>query len=160
MLGRCHDMMDALKKMLDEYRIPPVIEIKTKFDKTRLPKAEEVLLARLQEKKLPIRPDMRIAITGGSRGIADYPAVMRAAVRYIKACGAVPFIVPAMGAMAGPLQGQVEVLKNLGITEETVGAPIYSSMDVVEMLPERNWDSLFIWTGLHRRQMASRCSIG
>lgn len=34
MLGRCHDMMDALKKMLDEYRIPPVIEIKTKFDKT------------------------------------------------------------------------------------------------------------------------------
>lgn len=53
MLGRCHDMMDALKKMLDEYRIPPVIEIKTKFDKTRLPKAEEVLLARLQEKNSP-----------------------------------------------------------------------------------------------------------
>lgn len=134
MLGRCHDMMDALKKMLDEYRIPPVIEIKTKFDKTRLPKAEEVLLARLQEKKLPIRPDMRIAITGGSRGIADYPAVMRAAVRYIKACGAVPFIVPAMGSHGGATaEGQVEVLKNLGITEETVGAPIYSSMDVVEI---------------------------
>ena len=128
-------MMDALKKMLDEYRIPPVIEIKTKFDKTRLPKAEEVLLARLQEKKLPIRPDMRIAITGGSRGIADYPAVMRAAVRYIKACGAVPFIVPAMGSHGGATaEGQVEVLKNLGITEETVGAPIYSSMDVVVLL--------------------------
>lgn len=104
MLGRCHDMMDALKKMLDEYRIPPVIEIKTKFDKTRLPKAEEVLLARLQEKKLPIRPDMRIAITGGSRGIADYPAVMRAAVRYIKACGLSPLSFLPWEAMAGPLQ--------------------------------------------------------
>lgn len=53
MFGRCHDVMDALKKMLDEYRIPPVIEVKTKFDKTRLPKAEEVLLARLQEKNFP-----------------------------------------------------------------------------------------------------------
>ena len=57
------------------------------------------------------------AITGGSRGIADYPAVMRAAVRYIKACGAVPFIVPAMGSHGGATaEGQVEVLKHLGIT--------------------------------------------
>ena len=132
MLGRCHDMMDALKKMLDEYRIPPVIEIKTKFDKTRLPKAEEVLLARLQEKKLPIRPDMRIAITGGSRGIADYPAVMRAAVRYIKACGAVPFIVPAMGSHGGATaEGQLQILEGYNITEESMGCPIRSSMETV-----------------------------
>ena len=57
-------MMDALKKMLDEYRIPPVIEIKTKFDKTRLPKAEEVLLARLQEKKMCIRDRVRTGLIG------------------------------------------------------------------------------------------------
>ncbi|UQT39266.1 hypothetical protein M5E89_13175 [Acidaminococcus intestini] len=46
-------MMDALKKMLDEYRIPPVIEIKTKFDKTRLPKAEEVLWRAFKRKNSP-----------------------------------------------------------------------------------------------------------
>lgn len=137
-----------------------LLKSKRNLDKTRLPKAEEPFGAPSRE-KLPIRPDMRIAITGGSRGIADYPAVMRAAVRYIKACGAVPFIVPAMGSHGGATaEGQVEVLKNLGITEETVGAPIYSSMDVVEIARNGTGTPLFIWTGLHRRQMASCCSIG
>ena len=127
-------MMDALKKMLDEYRIPPVIEIKTKFDKTRLPKAEEVLFGAPSREKTPHTARHANRYYRWKSRYCGLSCRDEAAVRYIKACGAVPFIVPAMGSHGGATaEGQVEVLKHLGITEETVGAPIYSSMDVVEI---------------------------
>lgn len=127
-------VMSSLEDMLKGYEIPEVVKIRTIFDRTRLEKPEETLLERLREKDLPVLPGQRIAITGGSRGIADYVALMRAAVRYLKEKGAVPFIVPAMGSHGGATaEGQVEVLRNLGITEDSVGAPIISSMEVVEI---------------------------
>lgn len=127
-------MTTSLEEMLKDYEIPPVAKVQVLFDRTRLEQVEETLLERLQEKDLPIRKGQRIAITGGSRGIADYVNLMKAAVAYIKGKGAIPFIVPAMGSHGGATaEGQVEVLRNLGITEESVGAPIISSMDVVEV---------------------------
>ena len=122
--------MSSLEDMLKGYEIPEVVKIRTIFNRTRLENPEETLLERLRGKKLPVLPGQRIAITGGSRGIADYVPLMRAAVRYLKEMGAVPFIVPAMGSHGGATaEGQVEVLRNLGITEESVGAPIVSSME-------------------------------
>jgi len=127
-------MTTSLEEMLKDYEIPPVAKVQVLFDRTRLERVEETLLERLRKKDLPIRKGQRIAITGGSRGIADYVSLMRAAVAYIKEKGAIPFIVPAMGSHGGATaEGQVEVLRNLGITEESVGAPIISSMDVVEV---------------------------
>ncbi len=127
-------MTTSLEEMLKDYEIPPVAKVQVLFDRTRLEQVEETLLERLQAKDLPIRKGQRIAITGGSRGIADYVNLMKAAVAYIKGKGAIPFIVPAMGSHGGATaEGQVEVLRNLGITEESVGAPIISSMDVVEV---------------------------
>lgn len=127
-------MTTSLEEMLKNYEIPPVAKVQVLFDRTRLERVEETLLERLRKKDLPIQKGQRIAITGGSRGIADYVSLMRAAVAYIKEKGAIPFIVPAMGSHGGATaEGQVEVLRNLGITEESVGAPIISSMDVVEV---------------------------
>lgn len=127
-------MTTSLEEMLKNYEIPPVAKVQVLFDRTRLERVEEALLERLRKKDLPIQKGQRIAITGGSRGIADYVSLMRAAVAYIKEKGAIPFIVPAMGSHGGATaEGQVEVLRNLGITEESVGAPIISSMDVVEV---------------------------
>lgn len=126
--------MGSLEQMICNYQIPRVAKIEVKFDNTRLENVEEILRARLQNHNLPIQEGQRIAITGGSRGIADYVSLMKAAVAYIKEKGAVPFIVPAMGSHGGATaEGQMEVLRNLGITEESVGAPIISSMDVVEV---------------------------
>lgn len=126
--------MSSLEQMLCDYEIPQVAKIEVKFVDTQLKNVEETLKPRLNAKELPIRKGQRIAITGGSRGIADYVSLMRVAVAYIKGKGAIPFIVPAMGSHGGATaEGQVEVLRNLGITEENVGAPIISSMDVVEV---------------------------
>ncbi|MFP3952416.1 MAG: DUF2088 domain-containing protein, partial [Candidatus Bathyarchaeia archaeon] len=48
--------------------------------------------------------------------------------------GADPFIVPAMGSHGGATpRGQIKVLESLGITEESVGAPIISSMETVRI---------------------------
>ena len=75
-----------------------------------------------------------IAIGVGSRGLCDLVALVAATVSSLHALGAEPFIVPAMGSHGGATaEGQQSVLKNLGVTEETVGAPICASMEVVEV---------------------------
>jgi hypothetical protein len=51
----------------------------------------------------------------------------------LKLMGHHPFIVPAMGSHGGgTAEGQVDVLRKLGLSEEALGAPIRSSMDVVD----------------------------
>lgn len=76
----------------------------------------------------------RIAITAGSRGISDLVAMLAALVRCLRRMGAEPFIVPAMGSHGGATaEGQTQVLANLGVTVASVGAPILSFMDVIEV---------------------------
>src|SRR5680860_1594801 len=90
-------------------------------------------LARIQLKD-KIQPGMRIAITAGSRGVYKIPLILRTVVDEIKAWGAEPFVVPTMGSHGGATaEGQVEFLKGLGITEESLGAPILATMDVIEI---------------------------
>ncbi len=81
-----------------------------------------------------IQPGMDIAITAGSRGIRNVDSITRAIVDFVKSRGADPFIVPAMGSHGGATaEGQVEVLRSYNITEESMGCPIKSSMEVVEL---------------------------
>lgn len=81
-----------------------------------------------------VKPGMSIAVTAGSRGIADFAPLVAAIVAEIRARGATPFVVPAMGSHGGATaEGQTALLAKLGVTEETVGAPIRSSMETVEV---------------------------
>ena len=76
----------------------------------------------------------KIALAAGSRGIKGIADVLRATVSVLITLGAEPFVVPAMGSHGGATaEGQTHVLKTLGITETTIGAPIRSSMDVVPL---------------------------
>lgn len=76
----------------------------------------------------------RIAVAVGSRGIDQLPSVVRAVVDWLRARGASPFVIPAMGSHGGATAaGQVEVLEALGVTEATAGAPIQAVMDVVDL---------------------------
>ena len=81
-----------------------------------------------------IKPGESVAITAGSRGIANIAVITRAVVEHLKGLGAEPFIVPAMGSHGGgTAQGQCEVIESYGITEEFCGCAIRSSMDTVEV---------------------------
>lgn len=73
-----------------------------------------------------------VAITVGSRGIANIEIIVRAISNFLKNIEAKPFIVPAMGSHGGAtVEGQVRVLESLGITEESCGCPIRASMETV-----------------------------
>ena len=81
-----------------------------------------------------VRPGMEIAITAGSRGIANVDIITKAVVDFVKSRGATPFIVPAMGSHGGATaEGQIDILAGYGITPDTMGCEIRSSMEVVEL---------------------------
>lgn len=74
----------------------------------------------------------RIAVGVGSRGIAGIAEVVACTVQALRLCGAEPFIVPAMGSHgSSEADGQVEVLADLGVTEESVGAAVVATMETV-----------------------------
>ncbi|HZF38313.1 MAG TPA: DUF362 domain-containing protein [Blastocatellia bacterium] len=75
-----------------------------------------------------------VAVAVGSRGIDQLATVVNAAIAKLKRFGARPFIFPAMGSHGGATaEGQKEILAAFGVTEESAGAPINASMDVVEI---------------------------
>lgn len=126
--------MSKLEEMLVDYEIPQVCRVRQKFDRTVLTDPEHRIRELWHAKGCVIKPGERIAITGGSRGIACYQRIMRTIVELVKEAGGIPFIVPAMGSHGGgTAEGQERMLANLGITEQTTGAPIISCMDVVEV---------------------------
>ena len=79
-----------------------------------------------------IRPGMRVAIGGGSRGIDRYAEAIAAVAAEVRRRGAEPFVFPAMGSHGGATaDGQTELLAHFGVTEAGSGAPIRASMDTV-----------------------------
>ncbi len=75
-----------------------------------------------------------IAITIGSRKIAQLPVVVKAVVDQLKDWGARPFLVPSMGSHGGAVaQGQRQIIESYGFTEQAMGVPIRASMDAVQI---------------------------
>ena len=81
-----------------------------------------------------VTPGMTVAVGAGSRGLTARVDILRGAVAGLRALGAEPFVVPAMGSHGGATaEGQAAMLASLGVTEESVGAEIRSSMRTVEV---------------------------
>jgi hypothetical protein len=111
-----------------------LVKIRQQFDRARLQDPRNALRAQLPALDAAIRPGARIAIAAGSRGIDNLAAVVTEISDYVKARGGQPFVVPAMGSHGGATaQGQAEILESYGISDATIGAPVRSSMDVVEL---------------------------
>lgn len=115
---------------------PQMYRIRQPFDKTvvkDIPATVKAELARLSLDK-KVKRDQRVAITAGSRGVANIAVILKAAVEYLKSIGAKPFIFPAMGSHGGAkAEGQTALLAHYNVTEAFTGAPILSSMEVVEI---------------------------
>jgi hypothetical protein len=113
---------------------PKLIKVRQTFPAEQLTDIEGAVHQEINRIGLTIAPGARIAITVGSRGIANLDRIVRATVDALKARHASPFIVPAMGSHGGATAaGQTDLLAGYGITEDAVGAPICSSMEVVEL---------------------------
>ncbi len=113
---------------------PHMIRVRQTFDDTTLDDIAEEIDTQLANLKLKtsIKPGQTAAVACSSRGIANYGAIVKAVISYLKQLKLEPFIVPAMGSHgAATAAGQKRVLEHLGIVEEGVGAPIRSSLEVV-----------------------------
>jgi hypothetical protein len=79
-------------------------------------------------------PKGEIAITAGSRGIANIAAIIRAAGEWLRDRGSRPFVIPAMGSHNGATaEGQKAMLEALGVTEKSVGMSIRASMECAKI---------------------------
>lgn len=128
----------TVSKLLAGVEIPRMFHAKQTFPREsisaeQIPGVVEEQIAQPQFSE-KIKPGMNIAITAGSRGIRNVDIITKAVVDAVKRRGANPFIVPAMGSHGGATaEGQKEMLAGFGITEEAMGCPIKSSMEVVEL---------------------------
>ncbi|MEG1657591.1 MAG: DUF362 domain-containing protein [Oscillibacter sp.] len=128
--------MKTITAMIDQTPIPKMVKIREVFDNTCIPVPEipAVLRRELEPLSAGIRPGMRIAITCGSRGINHNALMVKTMVDFLKAKGAEPFIVAAMGSHGGATaEGQLQILTDCGITETALGCPVKSCMDTVEI---------------------------
>ncbi|MBX3422573.1 MAG: DUF362 domain-containing protein [Pirellulaceae bacterium] len=111
---------------------PAIFHVKQKFPRPReadVVAATQGQLAKLQLAQR-VTPGQSVAITAGSRGIANIPLILKAIVDHLKSLDARPFLVPAMGSHGGgTAQGQLGILTQLGITPEACGCPIRASME-------------------------------
>lgn len=120
---------------LDEVTIPKMVRVRQHFDRDRIFDIPGALTAEFSKRDYAAEvKGKRIAVTVGSRGIPDNACIVRTICDQLKAWGAAPFIVPAMGSHGGgTAEGNLEILRGYGITEESVGVPVCASMDVVRI---------------------------
>lgn len=121
--------------MVKDTFVPKMFRVKQIFPRPKIEPEEipGIIEELLSEEKFAsrIKPGMRIAITAGSRGIANVALTTKCIADFVKSRGGQPFIVPAMGSHGGATaEGQREILEGYGITEDYVGCPIISSMEV------------------------------
>ena len=127
---------------MKEYRLT---KVRNHFPDNSLKDVKTVCKKELVKLSGIIKKDSSIAIGVGSRGIHNLGVVVKEVVDFVKEQGAHPFIIPAMGSHGGATsEGQLEVLIGYDITEKTMGAPIRSSMEVVELTGKNSTDHIYM----------------
>jgi hypothetical protein len=113
-----------------------MVDIHVQFARPRvedLPQAVGAALGALPSLRA-LEQGQVVAITAGSRGIANIAEILREAVRHVRRLGAAPVVVSAMGSHGGNTAGgQRALLASLGITEQSVGAEVHCSTETVEV---------------------------
>lgn len=128
--------MGSIHDMLKDVAIPRMVPVRQLFDSSHLEDVPTEVRRELNRPEVAakIQPGMRIAITAGSRGIANLSAVIGEVVRFLKERGAHPFVIPAMGSHGGSTsEGQLAVIHEYGIIEENIGCPVVATMEVVKI---------------------------
>lgn len=113
-----------------------LVEVRQTFEAPSISDVSGAVRAELRSliSSADLRSGSRIGITAGSRGINDAVEVYRACVKVLKEAGHSPFLFAAMGSHGrGTAQGQRDLLRSLGVTEEKIGAPVSCSDEVVSL---------------------------
>ncbi|SHM25287.1 protein of unknown function [Caldanaerovirga acetigignens] len=124
---------EPIINLVDDVIIPKMYKIRQHFETPRLTDPIKKLHKELLRKSDQLKSlrDKRVCIAVGSRGINNISIYVRELVKLVTEYGGKPFIIPAMGSHGGATpEGQRKVLEELGITDDEVGAPVISNLDV------------------------------
>jgi len=112
--------------------IPKFFRIRQSFDAEELTDIEKAVSEGMAGCMERIKAGGRIGVAAGSRGIYQYARIVKAVIDQVRAAGADPVIIPAMGSHGeGTPEGQAALLDSYNITEETMGVPLMASMETV-----------------------------
>ena len=115
---------------------PQIARISQPIDTAKVSDIRQIIADEMERLRLRdrVKPGARVALSAGSRGITDNVEVTKAVIDELNKVGARPVIIPSMGSHGGATaEGQAEMLEGLGLSEKTLGIPMVSSMDVVEI---------------------------
>ena len=124
--------MSIYDEILANAEIPKFAPASLSFDTSYIEDVEKAVLDSLAGSGVMkrVKPGASIAIAVGSREIDQVATMVKLVIQEVKKAGGIPFIVPSMGSHAGAnAEGQTALLKNFGISEESMGVPIRSSME-------------------------------
>lgn len=113
---------------------PRMFRIRQEFERSIIADVDAETSSQLQQLNLTpqVLPGQTVAITVGSRGIANIAKITKSVVEHVKTLGGIPIIIPAMGSHGGATaEGQRQLIENYGVTEEYLGCEIQSSMETV-----------------------------
>lgn len=114
--------------------LPELLRVRRHGATAALADIDSAVISALEPVRSRVRPGSSVAVTAGSRGIADAVAVYRSVGRLLSDLGARPFLVAAMGSHGGgTAAGRLRVLEHLGVTEERVGMPVVSTDELAEI---------------------------
>lgn len=138
-------LFDQIKELHVAAQLPKtLLVVRQKFDSHSIDVVQRTLTALDSSFLYKMKPGSTVAVGVGSRGIANIVEITRTVVSRLRGAGLKPFIFPAMGSHGGATaRGQIQVLKSLGVTSNSVGAPIKATMQVYEIGQVPNGPPLF-----------------
>lgn len=126
--------MSLVPAPTDLPQLPPLYRLRVSFPRPREGDVAAAVARELAATGCRVGAGETVAISVGSRGIANLATAVRATVDWVRGQGGEPFLVPAMGSHGGATgPGQQAVIEGYGCTEAAMGCPIRSSMEVVEL---------------------------
>ncbi len=98
--------MGVISDLLGNVELPQMVTVRQRFDSGHIPEEEisNVIFEQLGRPEIAdnIKPGMEIAITVGSRGIANIPLVIKSIADFVKSRGAAPLQSQPWGATGEP----------------------------------------------------------
>lgn len=121
-----------------------MVKVRQHLPRPRIDDVGSAIFTEIRKLAPSIRSGMSVAITAGSRGINQIPFILKTVASCLREMGAEPFVVSAMGSHGGgTAEGQRNLLEHLGITEDTVGAPLRITSEAVTVGTTENGHVLY-----------------
>jgi hypothetical protein len=125
--------------------LPQLVKVRQRLKRPVMDTLVPNVLEQLQRlDNLPAR-GAKVALAVGSRGITDLVPIVRTVADFLVSWDLQPFVVACMGSHGGgTVDGQLEVLRGYGITEEALGIPVMASTETVSFFGAAYGDAVHV----------------